>query len=77
MDALFTLLGDQIVQPLANLMVENVYVWLAVNVAFIGASVYVAMTTTKETWWYKAIEKAALIFGKAKDKAPTAPKKKK
>ena len=45
--------------------------WYAVVIliAHFGASLFVAFTKTKDSVWYKTIEKIALVTGKAKDTA--------
>lgn len=61
-----------------NMIIElaNNYWWgLAVLILHGGASLYTAMTPTKDVWWYKVIEKVALVTGKAKEVASKTVKK--
>ena len=61
---------------LAAYMTEYLWIWVSVAIAHVGALVYISMTDTKDKWYYKLVEKVALVFGKAKEKAPLPPKKK-
>ncbi len=67
---------DTAAVKLAAYMTEYLWVWVSVVVAHVGALVFIAMTDTKDTWYYKLVEKIALVFGKAKEKASLPPKKK-